>query len=120
MPLNEFMGVELSELLGIVPYLTWCVGIPQLFAISAASSAPDFDNQRYAPPKRRIATVAAMPILRFNPQNSDHQLLATALQRNIVMLLPRILQLLVPQLPQPQRNPLARIMRVDDLIDITA
>src|SRR3546814_18331283 len=34
------------------------------------------------------------------------------------MLLPRIFELLVPQLPQPQRDPLARIVRVDDLVDI--
>src|SRR3546814_16836055 len=36
------------------------------------------------------------------------------------MLLPRVFQLLVPELPQPQRDPLARIVRVDDLVDIAA
>ena len=39
------------------------------------------------------------------------------LERNIVMLLPRVLQLLVPQLPETQRNPFARRMRVDHLVD---
>src|SRR3546814_1059035 len=34
------------------------------------------------------------------------------------MLLPRIIELLIPQLPQPKRDPLARIMRVNNLVDI--
>src|SRR5687767_493156 len=42
------------------------------------------------------------------------------LERQIIMLLPRVLQPLVPQLPQPQRDPLARRMRVDHLVDIPA
>ena len=33
------------------------------------------------------------------------------------MLLPRILELLVPQFPQPQRDPAARAVRVDHLVD---
>ena len=33
------------------------------------------------------------------------------------MLLPRVLQALVPQLPQPQRDPPPRRMRVDHLVD---
>jgi len=82
------------------PYRTCCFGMLQLIAIATASFSPDFCIQKYPPPKSSATKIKAIPRSRFNLQNSDYQtLLTAALQRNIVMLLPRILQLLVPQLP---------------------